>query len=122
LMEKYFEKGELSAEELLQGLKKSILAHQIFPIFAVSALSNIGVQPILDGLVDFMPSPAERGSVKTRIKGQEQLLPLSVDGPFAALVFKTISDPYTGRISLVRVFSGKISGDATVSNTTKGYR
>ncbi|MCX8160875.1 MAG: elongation factor G [Candidatus Saccharicenans sp.] len=119
LMEKYFEKGELSAEELLQGLKKSILAHQIFPIFAASALSNIGIQPVLDGIVDFMPSPVERGSVKARIKGQEQELPLSADGPFAALVFKTISDPYTGRISLMRVFSGKVSGDATVSNTTK---
>lgn len=119
LMEKYFEQGELAAEELLQGLKKSILSHQIFPIFAASALTNIGVQQVLDGIMDFMPSPVERGSVKARIKGQEQALPLNVDGPFAALVFKTISDPYTGRISLLRVFSGKISGDAVVSNTTK---
>lgn len=119
LMEKYFEQGELAAEELLQGLKKSILAHQIFPIFAASALSNIGIQPLLDGIVDFMPSPVERGSIKARVKGQEQTLPLTADGPFAALVFKTISDPYTGRISLMRVFSGKISGDAIVSNTTK---
>lgn len=119
LMEKYFEQGALTAEELLEGLKKSILAHQIFPIFAASALSNIGVQPLLDGIVDFMPSPLERGSVKARVKGQEQALPLTADGPFAALVFKTISDPYTGRISLLRVFSGKVSGDAVVSNTTK---
>ncbi len=119
LMEKYFEKGELTTEELLQGLKKSILAHQIFPIFAASALNNIGAHQILDGLVDFMPSPLDRGSVKARVKGQEQSLPLSADGPFAALVFKTISDPYTGRISLMRVFSGKVTGDATVSNTTR---
>jgi len=119
LMEKYFEKGELTAEELLQGLKKSILAHQIFPIFAASALSNIGTHKILDGIVDFMPSPVDRGSLKARVKGQEQSFNFSVDGPFAALVFKTISDPYTGRISLLRVFSGKVSGDATVSNSTK---
>lgn len=119
LMEKYFETGELTTEELLQGLKKSILAHQIFPIFAASALNNIGAQQILDGLVDFMPSPVDRGSLKARVKGQEQSLSLSADGPFAALVFKTISDPYTGRISLLRVFSGKIAGDATVSNTTR---
>ncbi|MBC7349607.1 MAG: elongation factor G [Candidatus Aminicenantes bacterium] len=119
LMEKYFERGELTTEELLQGLKKSVLAHQVFPIFAASALVNIGAQPLLDGIVDFMPSPLERGQVKARIKGQEQALPLTEEGPFAALVFKTISDPYTGRISLMRVFSGKVSSDATVSNTTR---
>ncbi|MGB9907790.1 MAG: elongation factor G [Candidatus Saccharicenans sp.] len=119
LMEKYFEQGELTTEELIQGLKKSVLAHQVFPIFAASALVNIGAQPILDGIVDFMPSPLDRGKVKARVKGQEQELPLTADGPFAALVFKTISDPYTGRISLMRVFSGKVSSDATVSNTTR---
>lgn len=119
LMEKYFEQGHLTTEELLQGLKKSVLAHQIFPIFAASALANIGAQLILDGIVDFMPSPVERGQVKVRVKGQEQELRLSPDENFAALVFKTISDPYTGRISLMRVFSGKVSSDATVSNTTR---
>lgn len=119
LMEKYFEQGHLTTEELLQGLKKSVLAHQIFPIFATSALANIGAQLILDGIVDFMPSPVERGQVKVRVKGQEQELRLSPDENFAALVFKTISDPYTGRISLMRVFSGKVSSDATVSNTTR---
>ncbi|MCR4396167.1 MAG: elongation factor G [Candidatus Saccharicenans sp.] len=118
LMEKYFEQGELTTEELLQGLKKSVLAHQVFPIFAASTLVNIGAQPILDGIVDFMPSPLDRGQVKA-LKGQEQELPLTADGPFAALVFKTISDPYTGRISLMRVFSGKVSSDAAVSNTTR---
>jgi len=119
LMEKYFEQGELTTEELLKGLRKSVLDHQIFPIFAASALLNIGAQPILDGIVDFMPSAAERGKVRAKIKGQEQELPLLVDGPFAALVFKTISDPYTGRISLMRVLSGKISPEATVTNTSK---
>ncbi|MDI6844510.1 MAG: elongation factor G [Candidatus Saccharicenans sp.] len=119
LMEKYFEQGELTPEELLQGLKKSILGHQVFPVLAASALLNIGAQPILDAIVDFMPSPVERGSVKARVKGEEQDLPLSPDGTFAALVFKTISDPYAGRISIMRVFSGKVSPDATVSNITK---
>ncbi|MGQ9801110.1 MAG: elongation factor G [Candidatus Saccharicenans sp.] len=119
LMEKYFEQGQLTTEELLQGLKKSVLAHQIFPIFAASALVNIGAQPLLDGIVDFMPSPLDGGRVKVKIKGQEQELPLTADEPFAALVFKTISDPYTGRISLMRVFSGKVSSDATVSNPTR---
>lgn len=119
LMEKYFEQGELTTEELLQGLKKSVFNHQVFPIFAASALLNIGAQMILDGIVDFMPSPVERGKVKAKVKGQDEELVLSPDGPFAALVFKTISDPYTGRISLMRVFSGKINPEATVSNITK---
>jgi len=119
LMEKYFEQGELSGEELLNGLKKSVFKHQVFPIFAASALQNIGSQMILDSIVDFMPSPLERGKVKARIKGQDGELELSPDGPFAAQVFKTISDPYTGRISLLRVYSGKITPDATVTNMTK---
>lgn len=119
LMEKYFEQGHLTTEELLQGLKKSLLSHQIFPIFAASALVNIGAQPILDAIVDFMPSPVERGLVKVRVKGQEQELRLSPDENFAALVFKTISDPYTGRISLMRVFSGKVGSEVTVSNTSR---
>ncbi|MBC7363123.1 MAG: elongation factor G [Candidatus Aminicenantes bacterium] len=119
LMEKYFEQGQLSSEELLVGLKKSVIHHQIFPIFAASALMNIGTQMILDGIVDFMPSPLDRGKIKARVQGQENELELSPDRPFAALVFKTISDPYTGRISLMRVFSGKVGPDATVTNTTK---
>jgi elongation factor G len=119
LMEKYFEHGELTTEELIQGLKKSVFDHQIFPIFAASALLNIGAQMILDGIVDFMPSPVERGKVKAKVKGQAEELVLSPDGQFAALVFKTISDPYTGRISLMRIFCGKINPDATVSNITR---
>jgi elongation factor G len=119
LMEKYFEQGELTTDELIQGLKKSVLNRQIFPIFAASALFNIGVQLILDGIVDFMPSPVERGKAKAKVKGKDEELVFSADGQFAALVFKTISDPYTGRISLMRVFSGKINPDSTVTNTTR---
>ncbi|HEK84936.1 MAG: elongation factor G [Candidatus Saccharicenans sp.] len=119
LMEKYFEKGELSTEELIGGLKKSIIDHQIFPIFAASALNNIAIQMIIDGIVDYLPSPVDRGKIKVKVKGKEEELSLSPDGPFAALVFKTISDPYTGRISLLRVYSGKIGPDATVTNSTK---
>jgi len=119
LIEKYFEQEELSIDELIQGLKKSVLNRQIFPIFAGSALFNIGAQMILDGIIDFMPSPLERGKVKARVKGKDEELVLSSDGQFAALVFKTISDPYTGRISLMRVFSAKVNPDSTVTNTIR---
>ena len=119
LMEKYFEQGQLNADDLLMGLRKSIKEQRLFPIYAASALLNIGTQIILNSLVNFMPSPAERGQIKAKIKGEQKDLPLTENEPFSALVFKTFSDQYTGRISLMRIFSGKISPDATVSNTTK---
>jgi elongation factor G len=115
LMEKYFEKGELSPEELIEGLRGSILKRQLFPIFVASAILNIGAQPILDGIVNFLPSPLERGE----IEGKKGTVKLAVDEPFSALVFKTISDPYTGRISLLRVFSGRVNPDSTVINSSK---
>lgn len=115
LMEKYFEKGELSSAELLEGLKKGILNKQLFPVFASSAILNIATQPILDGMVSFFPSPVERGEVK----GKAGAVKPTIDEPFSALVFKTISDPYTGRISMMRVFSGKVNPDATVTNSSK---
>ncbi|MDW7759104.1 MAG: elongation factor G [Acidobacteriota bacterium] len=119
LMETYFEKGELSSEELLSGLRTGVLRRQLFPVFAASATANIGIQPLLDGIVRFLPSPVERGDIPVRIKNEDKSLAPSVDQPFAALVFKTISDPYTGRITLMRVFSGKTAGDALISNSSK---
>ncbi len=115
LMEKYFESGELSTEELISGLKKSIIEKQIIPIYVVSALINIGVQPLLEGMVNFFPSPLFR----EKIKSEEGDVKSTLDGPFSALVFKTLSDPYTGRVSLFRVFSGKVNPDATVTNSNK---
>jgi elongation factor G len=115
LMEKYFEKGELSPEELVAGLKRSVLNRQLFPIFVSSAIFNIATQPILDGILSFLPSPVERGE----IKGEEGSVKSSFDEPFSSLIFKTISDPYTGRISLMRVFSGKINPDSTVVNSSR---
>jgi elongation factor G len=119
LMEKYFDKGELAPEEFRAGLKKSILHHQIFPVFAASGMTNIGAQTALDGFLAYLPSPVEAGAVKAAIKGEDKTLPPSADGPFAALVFKTISDPYTGRISLMRVFSGRTNPDGAVQNATR---
>jgi len=117
LMEKYFESGELTHDELRQGLRKSILTGQMFPIYVTSAALNIGIQPLLEGISLFLPSPLERGDLEIKIKGKEDRLKPSVDGPFSSLVFKTISDPYTGRITLMRIFSGKIGPDSTVTNT-----
>jgi elongation factor G len=119
LMEKYLEKGELAASEILDGLKKGIASGQVFPVFAASAILNMGVQPLLDGLMEFLPSPLVRREVAARIDGEEGKIAVSAEGPFAALVFKTISDPYTGRITLMRLFSGTVSPDAAVTNPSQ---
>lgn len=115
LMEKYFENGFLSQEELIRGMQKSILNRQFFPIFITSALLNIGVQHVLDGIIQFLPSPAQR----TEIPTEEGIVKPLLDEPYSAFIFKTLSDPYTGRISIMRIFSGKTSPDATVKNSTK---
>ncbi|MCK4931513.1 MAG: elongation factor G [Candidatus Aminicenantes bacterium] len=115
LMEKYFDAGELSTEDLIAGLRKSILNRNLYPVFVSSALLNVGAQPILDGIINFFPSPLEREDMQC----EEGSVQPKVEDPFSALVFKTISDPYTGRISMIRIFSGKVSPDATVTNTTK---
>jgi elongation factor G len=119
LMEKYFDKGELSPEEFRAGLKKSIRNHQIYPVLAASGAMNIGAQTLLDGILSYLPSPVEAGAVKASIKGEDKSVKPSADEPFSALVFKTISDPYTGRISLMRVFSGRTNPDGTVTNATR---
>jgi len=119
LMEKYFDQGDLSEEELRAGLKKAVLEKQIFPVLACSALVNIACQPILDAFVELFPSPLERAPLKIIRNGAEEVWSASLDSPFAALVFKTLSDPYAGRISIMRVFSGRVNPDVTVSNTTK---
>ncbi|MBS3819298.1 elongation factor G [bacterium] len=119
LMEKYFEKGELSYDEIIQGLKKSILDRELIPVFVSSALFNIGTQPILDGAVNFLPSPVQRSEIEGEVEGKEGTVKPAQDETFSALVFKTLSDPYTGRISLMRIFSGRVNPDVTVTNSSK---
>jgi elongation factor G len=115
LMEAYLEAGELDAETFVRGLKKAVAARAIFPVFALSGGKNIGVQPLMDALVDLVPSPDWR-TATAKVNGEETQLAAAADGPFAAYIFKTISDPYTGRISLMRVFSGGVTTDANVAN------
>jgi elongation factor G len=118
LMEAYLESGELETEIFLDGLKKAMLQRSLYPVFALSAGKNIGVQPVMDALVRLAPAPDWR-PITASVGGEQQELTATDDSPFAAYVFKTISDPYTGRISLFRVFSGGIASDATVANATR---
>ncbi|MGD9253810.1 MAG: elongation factor G [Holophagae bacterium] len=118
LMEKYLEEGELDAETFAKGLKKAVVARELYPIFAAAASKNIGVQPIMDALVDLAPAPDWR-PVTVSVDGEEQEYTASSDSPFAAYVFKSISDPFAGHITLFRVFSGGVVTDANVRNSTQ---
>jgi elongation factor G len=124
LLEKYLEEGELSAEELVQGLRYAVISRKLIPITCGTGTGNIAIQPLMDFIVSNFPSPADRGAVKGEAPGggAELLREPDPSAPFSALVIKTISDPYAGRLSVMRVFSGSLSADANVFNATKGAK
>jgi len=117
LMENYFEHGTLSAEELAAGLKASVKRRSIFPITCGSPTHVIGVSTLLDGLVDYAPSPLERGAYPASTVGGEpiEIQPVP-DEPVAALVFKTLNDPFSGKLSLLRVLRGVLKSDSPIWN------
>jgi elongation factor G len=120
LMEKFFDAGTLTQEELLSGLKRGVGAGRVFPVLCASATSNIGMQPLLDALLAYVPSPAERPlKGKTRKGDDEVQVPASDSGPAAAFIWKTVADPFAGRITMFRVVSGSLKADSTVHNLTK---
>jgi elongation factor G len=119
LMEKFFESGTLSQEELVSGLRTALGRRAVFPLVCTSALSNIGVQPLLDCLITYAPSPAERPFKAVRNGGEDAAVAASDAGPLAAFVWKTIADPFAGRITMFRVVSGALKSDTTVPNVTK---
>ncbi len=122
LMEKFFEEGELSETELLTGLHAAVLQNKICPVMAASTLMNIGVPQILTAIGEYFPSPAERPVpiAKHPSSGQEIPLEPSEKSPLAAYVFKTIADPYAGRITMLRVYSGTLHADSSVYNPIRG--
>lgn len=124
LLERYLEAGTLSAEELKAGLKRGVLGGRVVPVLCGSALKNIGIQPLLDLLTDVCPSPADRPAVEglDPKSGERLTRESSEEAPFSALVFKTITDPYAGKITLFRVYSGLLSSDSTVYNVSKGSK
>jgi elongation factor G len=121
LMEKFFAEGTLSPAELLEGLKKSVYGRNIFPILLASATYNIGVPQILDAIVDLLPPPniekAHGINPKTHEPAERSV---SSKDPLAAFVVKTVADPFTGRISIIRLYSGIMRSDTTYNNQTKG--
>jgi elongation factor G len=121
LLERYLEEGELSEEEVVGGVKAGLAEAKFAPVLCGSAAKAMGVDRLADLIVDAYPSPGDRPGVKVMTKdGQEQERSCDPGGPLTAFVFKTISDPYVGRISLFRVFSGKVRPDSSVHNATQG--
>jgi elongation factor G len=119
LMEKFFDAGTLTQEELLAGLKRGVSAGRIFPVFLTSATTNVGMQPLLDALVSAVPSPAERPLKARGADGNEVEIATKDGGAASAFVWKTVADPFAGRITLFRVLSGTLKSDTTIQNATK---
>ncbi|MBI5871260.1 MAG: elongation factor G [Actinobacteria bacterium] len=117
VMEKYLDGKDLSNEELYHALKEGVVAGTVFPIGAGCATKLIGVSNLLDLLVDAVPSPAKHGSFKAiDASAGEVDLEGKAEGPLAAFVFKTLADPFSGRINVMRVFSGEMKSDSNVFN------
>lgn len=124
LLEKYLEEGFLSDEELIGGLRRTVHSGRLFPVLCGSAYKNMGIQPLLDFIVDVLPSPMGRPEVEgTNPKsGERERRRVMEDEPLAARVFKTIADPYAGKITLFRVYSGVLNSDSMVYNANKGVK
>lgn len=121
LIETYLEKGELSDEEFHTGLQKGIETGQLVPVLVGSGLHNIGTDRLLQAIVEYLPSPDKRPpqTAQSIKDGKDVELKASASGPLTALVFKTIVDPYAGKLSMFRVFSGTLKGDSNVYNSTR---
>jgi len=118
LIEKYLAEEALSPDEVNQGFRKAFSAAKVVPVFAASALGGIGVKELLQGICDIFPSPRDRGEVKA---GEEKLNP-DPGAPLCARVFKTITDPFVGQLSYLRVWSGTLDSDSDVFNSSSGTR
>ena len=120
LMEKFFDSGSLSDDEVLSGLKKQVSEGKLYPIVYTSAAANIGVPQLLNTIVNFMPDAAARGSVTGKnAQGTEATRKIADNEAFSAFVFKTYSDPFTGRVSLFRVYSGVLTAETHPYNVNR---
>jgi elongation factor G len=120
LMEKFFEAGTLTQDELVSGLQKGVRAARIFPLVCASGLLNIGIQPLANNIVSYLPAAADR-PVKGRDpkSGEDVAREVTDSGPYAAFVWKTVADPFAGRITMFRVMLGTLKADTTVHNATR---
>ncbi len=123
LMEKYFENGTLDEEDIYPNLAKAIAASKLCPVYAISAGNLVGLSILLDHIIEFAPNPAthesEFGFTNPEGVGDRIARKYSNNEPFSAFVFRTIADPFAGRINVMKIVSGKVSSDATVYNSSR---
>ncbi len=124
LMEKYLEEGELSEAEIMSGLNSAIATGQVIPVACTAAFTAIGVEALLNAIVDYLPSPVDRGAVKGVDSKTEQDVEVkpSESEPLAVFVFKTVADPYVGKLSYFRVFSGDFKANSSITNASRGKK
>ncbi|MEB3287763.1 MAG: elongation factor G [Vampirovibrionales bacterium] len=123
LMEKYLEGNEVTTEELKKALRKAVCDVKIVPVTCGSAFKNKGVQILLDAVVDYLPAPIDVPPIKGKLADGSEVERKSDDSePFAALAFKIMTDPYVGRLTFCRVYSGQLSAGSYVLNSTKGKK
>ncbi|MBQ1508722.1 MAG: elongation factor G, partial [Erysipelotrichaceae bacterium] len=124
LMMKYLEGEELTEEEIKTTIRKQTIANQMVPVFCGSAYKNKGVQMLIDGIIDYMPSPLDIPAIDgvDPDSGEEDTRPASDDAPFAALAFKIMTDPFVGKLAFFRVYSGTLDSGSYVYNSVKGTR
>lgn len=125
LMNKYLEGEEISNDELKEGVRKLTVASAAYPVFCGSAFKNRGVQPMLDAVIDYLPTPADVEAMEGHKPNHEdQILTRrpSKEEPFSALAFKIASHPFFGQLTFIRVYSGKLSAGAQIVNSTKGKK
>ncbi|NQT29942.1 MAG: elongation factor G, partial [Candidatus Saganbacteria bacterium] len=121
LLEKYLSGKKLNNEEVKQGLRKATITAKIIPVFCGTAFKNRGVQPLLDAIIDYLPSPLDKKAVigLNPKSGDEEERQTSDDEPFSALAFKIMSDPYVGRLTFFRVYSGILKSGSYILNSVK---
>ncbi len=125
LLNKYLNGEELSIEEIKKGIRTLVLGNEIYPVICGTALQNIGVQPMLDAVVAYLPSPLDVPAIEAHdVEDEEKLITIKADDnePFCALAFKIATDPFVGKLAFFRVYSGKISAGSYVVNTTNGKK
>jgi elongation factor G len=123
LMEAYLEHGELTNEQIIEGLRAGTLNNDIVPCLCGTAFKNKGVQALLDAVIDLMPSPVDVPAIKGILENEEEAVRRSDDAePFAALAFKIATDPFVGSLTFFRVYSGVLKSGDTVYNPVKGRK
>ncbi len=123
LMAKYVDGKQISFEEMQAALRRAVCQNKIVPILCGSAFKNKGIQPLLDNIVDLLPSPLDAEAIQGFLPdGQEATRKCDINEPFAALAFKLMTDPFVGKLTFLRIYSGKLTAGSYVLNSSKGKR